>query len=82
MATIVVQLNTIGAGGAPPSVVDVASRYGLKLTAQFPGVNDRELASYFVAQSDSFEDAAEAAKALISLHEVDAAYLQPEASIP
>jgi len=86
MATIVVQMREPAASGpdgaVPAALAAVARRLGLVLLPQFAGVSDPELARYLVAEAPASADVESAAAELRALAEVDAAYVQPEASLP
>jgi hypothetical protein len=87
MATIVVQVRAPDAFApatfdVPGPVIETARRLGLSLTPQFGQATDPELARYFVAEAPPTANVEAAAEALRGLSEVDAAYVQPEPSLP
>jgi hypothetical protein len=66
--------------GDVSTVVESAASLGLQLRPLHPGTDDRELASWFLAEADAIDE--EVVSALRSIAGVEAAYLKPDDELP
>jgi hypothetical protein len=73
-------LGRPGAAAGPPGAADaVARRAGVELAPQHPGVDDRELARWFVAALPDRAAAERLVSELLSAPGVEAAFFKPGA---